>query len=157
MFDKVNKSLENSEKVITVKTNEGGIVDNVAGVTCLFLINPNYGEILTCFYSANFISEIQTRSFNYNNNFEEYSDLYINFTDRSLINGLADYISAISDNKKEKVIIYIVTNEGSYWMTFDFENYFSRPSKINKPSEYSILGIYSFHKLYFFEELEEFI
>jgi hypothetical protein len=30
MFDKVNKSLENSEKIITVKTNEGGIVDNVA-------------------------------------------------------------------------------------------------------------------------------
>ena len=157
IFNKVNKNLENNEKIMTVKTNEGGNVDSVSGVTCLFLNNPVYEEILTCFYSTNYYSEIQTRSFNYKNDFEEYSNLYINFTDRSIINGLADYISAITDKKKEKVIIYIVSNGVSYWMTFDFERYFSFPSKMNIPSEYSASGFYSFNKLYFFEELEEFI
>jgi len=157
IFNKVNKSLENNEKIMTVKTNDGGNVDSVSGVTCLFLINQDYGKILTCFYSTNYYSEIQTRSFNYDNNFEEYSNLYINFTDRSMINGLADYISAIADKNKEKAILYIVFNENSYWMIFDFENHFSFPSKMNKPSEYSFLGIYSFHKIYFFEEFEEFI
>jgi hypothetical protein len=157
IFNKVNKNLENNEKIMTVKTNEGGNVDSVSGVTCLFLNNPDYGEILTCFYSTNYYSEIQTRSFNCNNNLEEYSNLYINYTDRSVINGLAAYISAITDKKKEKAIIYIVFNGVSYWMTFDFKNHFSFPSIMNKPSQYSILGINSFHKLYFFEELEEFI
>ena len=157
IFNKVNKSLENNEKIMIVKTNEGGTVDSVSGVTCLFLINQNYGKILTCFYSTNYYSEIQTRSFNYNNNFEEYSNLYINFTDRSMINGLADYISAIADKNKEKAILYIVSNGVSFWMTFDFEKHFSFPSEMNKPSEYSFLGIYSFHKIYFFEEFEEFI
>ena len=157
IFNKVNKSLENNEKIMTVKTNEGENVDSVSGVTCLFLINQNYGKILTCFYSTNYVSEIQTRSFNYSNNFEEYSNLYINFTDRSIINGVADYISAIADKNKEKVILYIVSHGDSYWMTFDFEKLFLFPYKMNKPSEYSFLGMYSFHKLYFFEEFEEFI
>ena len=156
IFDKDSKILQNYKKMSTVKTNEGGDVDSVAGVTCLFLINPDYNEILTCFYSTNFISEIQTRSFNYTNNFEEYSDLYINYTDRSLINGLAAYISAISDNEKKKVIILIVCSDVLYWMTFDFKNYFSIPSKLNIPS-YSASGHYSLQKLYFFEDLEEFI
>ena len=156
IFNKESKELQNDKKIITVKTNEGGDVSDLKGVTCLFLINPVYDKVLTCFYSTNYISEIQTRSFNYSNNFEEFLDLYINFTDRSLIDGLAGYISAISDNNKRKALIYIVIGETSYWMTFDFENHFSIPYKINIP-QCSILALYSFQKLYFFEELEEFI
>ena len=156
IFNKENKSLQNYEKIITIKTNEGLDVSNSNGVTCLFLVNPDYGEVLTCFYSTHHIPEIQTRSFNCSKNFEEYPDLYINFTDRSLLNELASYISAISDNNKRKAIIYIVFSGVSYWMTFDFTNHFSLPSRINIPPN-SLLPIYSFQKLYFFKELNEFI
>ena len=156
IFNKENKSLQNYEKIITIKTNEGFDVSNSNGVTCLFLVNPDYGEVLTCFYSTHHIPEIQTRSFNCSKNFEEYPDLYINFTDRSLLNELASYISAISDNNKRKAIIYIVFSGVSYWMTFDFTNHFSLPSRINIPPN-SLLPIYSFQKLYFFKELNEFI
>ena len=156
IFNKENKSLQNYEKIITIKTNEGFDVSNSNGVTCLLLVNPDYGEVLTCFYSTHHIPEIQTRSFNCSKNFEEYPDLYINFTDRSLLNELASYISAISDNNKRKAIIYIVFSGVSYWMTFDFTNHFSLPSRINIPPN-SLLPIYSFQKLYFFKELNEFI
>ena len=158
IYDNDNETISNIPISFDVKTNNGNGVSNTKGVSCIFLFNEKIPqEVLTCFYSTNYNPEIQTRSFDQLNNLEEFKDYYINYTDNSIVKSLADYISATTDENKKKAIIYIEGGEAAFWMTFDFENYFSVPSELKQPISNNILGIFSFQKSYYFKETKEFI
>jgi len=145
-----------SSKNIFVKVeNKEAIPSSLTGVNCMFLPNSHFSyEIFTCFYSVSFTIEIQTKSFDPENDFKELND-YSSYYETSFTSQI-QYISAVPNENKQRVFIYYIYSK-PYWITFDFDNKFSTPSTIDFNSQNSILNNYYLYKVFYFRQTHEIV
>ena len=122
------------------------------GVNCILMLSPLNNDTLVCFYSVSYPPEIQVRSFNPNNDFEELND-YFDYYTTSLTESFY-YINGITNEEKKKALIFY-HNGYPYEMTFDFENGLSEPNIILENGDFA--KTYTFHKLFFFKFTQEFV
>ena len=153
ILDKFEFSLIDYEKNIDKIVDKIINYQNLKGVYCLFMkqSSEDTNEKLTCFYAA-FPDLIYSISFSPENNFYELEGL--NYNTSCEINDAPLYINAITNEDKNKALIYFIYNSNSYWMTFDFVNLFTK-EKMEKKSEISF-EIYK-HKLLYFQQKKEFL
>ena len=120
----------------------------IIGINCLFTANSirDY-DILTCFYSTYYPTEIHEKSFDPNNDFEEITELFQYFY-LSAEFPLMYSISAMTSLDKQKIIIICVC-EQSFWITFNFNDFFSEAKYIFDDNSKLVLSTYN-SKLYYF-------
>ena len=159
-YFKFDLNSPNSNEIIKSKNIETKLSSDstpyeFVGVNCIIMLNPENNKILVCFYAISFPREIQTKSFNINDDFEEYNEYfgYYSNSDGGFLT--PKYISGATNENKEKALIYFV-NGNAYKMTFDFINLLSEPIKINDDSSYKNQE-YTDHKLFYFKHTQEFI
>ena len=116
------------------------------------MTNSENNNILVCFYALSFPREIQTKSFNINDNLEEYNEYFDYYSCQDASFYTPKYISAATNDNKEEAFIYFV-NANAYKMTFDFINLLSEPIKINNDSSYKY-QYYTDHKLLILNNLK---
>ena len=153
VIDKYEYNLQtiniNKTKDISIQINSG----NLKGVYCLFMKQSfsDSNEILTCFYAIS--NEIFTQSFDPREDFNELENLkYSRKIELFLYPPL--YINAVTNNNKIKALIYLVCDTKPFWMTFDFQNKFT---KENQEFENGLaFDIYK-HKIFYFQQKNEFI
>ena len=131
---------------------------SLTGVYCNFLFNSILSkDILVCFYSVFHPTELQSRSFDPNNNFEELIDLfeYKTFPDTFEI---FYHISAATNQDRKKAFLFF-QNGLAYTMTFDFENKFSEYIDLTNDdtSGMTYEKDYSQQKLFYFKQTDEFL
>ena len=146
-----------NSKIIEVKI--GSYNNNpsyLEGVSCLILTHPslNY-NILTCFYGVSYVIEIQSKSFDLNNNLEEISDLFYYCYDLEQT-GNIQYISVVPNENKQKVFIFYFSTI-PYYLTFDFEKKFSKPISLFEQPDFSIRYGYYFSRTFYFSQTNEII
>ena len=153
VIDKFEYNLEtintNKTKDISIQINKG----NLKGVYCLIMkqLFADSNEILTCFYAIG--NEIFTQSFDPREDYKELENLKYSKT-FELFEYPPLYINAATNNIKIKALIYLVCDRKSFWMTFDFENQFSKDSQeIENDISYDIYK----HKILYFQQTNEFI
>jgi len=145
-FDTINTNIA---KDISIQINNG----NLKGVYCIFMkkSTSDSNEILTCFYAI--ANEIFTQSFDPQEDFNEIENLKY-YRTIELFLYPPSYINAITDNNKIKALIYLVCDAKSFWMTFDFQNKFTKESQeIEKGLSFDIYK----HKIFYFQQKNEFI
>ena len=122
------------------------------GVTCLLILDSTNNEVLTCFYACHFPVEIQSRSFDPNNNFNEITGMfkYISF-DSNEYSSIPPFISAVTNLEKNKVLICFVFSSHN-WLSFDFENNFSN---VTNNDNSGILGFYPYNEMIYFQQTHE--
>ena len=141
----------NISKIYDISTNYNS--DTLKGVYCLFMKQSlmDSKEILTCFYIK--FNKIFTQSFDPENNFIELANLEYNITGE-LFSYAPSYINVIANNDKTKALIYFIWYNNAYWMTFDFENKFTK--EIEEKKTEIVTELYQ-HKLYYFQRKNEFV
>ena len=127
---------------------------NVENTSCLFVPPPISlnvsNEILTCFFTG--FNEILSYSFNPEVNYSRLRNLKFS-RKYSLINN-PNYMNAIINKKKQKVLIYLVLNRKPFWITFNFKIGFSN---ISQEEENIILSYeYNKHKFFYLNQKDEF-
>ena len=102
-------------------------------VNCIFMFHSGLIQnILVCFYIIFPLMKIQMRAFDPLNNFDELSQLSKNLTINNIKVNSTNFLIGISRQNKTKAFIYFPIGY-PFVITFDFENWFSRPIKlINK-------------------------
>ena len=127
----------------------------IIGINCLFTANSirDY-DILTCFYSTYYPTEIHEKSFDPNNDFEEITELFQYFY-LSAEFPLMYSISAMTSLDKQKIIIICVC-EQSFWITFNFNDFFSEAKYIFDDNSKLVLSTYN-SKLYYFRHTNEYL
>ena len=120
-FD-LNSPFKN-EKLTTINLENG---NELFGFNCIFMTplissGINY-DILTCFYCSS--QNIYTSSFDPKNNFEKLDS----FDYSTLITSVSytSYIGGIANNSKKKALLYVLGESKPLYMTFDFQNLFSK-------------------------------
>ena len=125
----------------------------LVGDTCLFLFDSSNNNILTCFYLVSHPVQIQSRSFDPNENFNELTSKLAYYT-ISELDSNPPYISGITNLDKKKALIYISGFGTFYWLLFDFDNNFYSFSS-NECSD--LHTIYPKNKFFFFRQNHEFV
>ena len=128
--------------------------DDIAGGTCIILLDSSNNDLLTCFYSIKFPVEIQSHSFDPNDNFKEITNKIAYYSTGSEFETTPRYIFGITNLDKQKALIYVVNNGFSYWQTFDFNNGFS---SLSKNAMNQIIIQYPNHKMFYFRQNHEFV
>ena len=155
----INNNL--NEQIIS-KTIEIRVIHNnvipyfFTGVSCLFLPHSSQdNNILTCFYAVSFGIEIQSKSFDPKNNFEEINELfyYSYFSEQT---SHINYISIVPNENKQKIFIFYLASI-PYYLTFDFEKKFSKPISIQIEEEYNIMNQYYYTRTFYFSQTDEII
>ena len=126
----------------------------IENIHCLFISPPISlnicNEILTCFFTD--FNEILSYSFNPENNYSLIQNF--NFSFKHHYFNHPNYMKVISNKKKEKVLIYLVLNEKSFCITFNFNDGFSN---IMQETEKIILSHkYNKHKIFYLNQTDEF-
>ena len=138
-----------------VQTSNGANFE-FSGVNCVFMIHPLFDyDILVCFYGLYFPAEIQARSFDPNNNFEELNEYY-KYYNLNIGEGFVFpyFIYAMTNEDKNKAYISFIDSK-AYSISFDFENYFSEPLLLSNYNSYQRNYYYS--KLYYFKQTNQYI
>ena len=143
----------NNYTVYLQSLNSNKIPDKIIGPNCIFMKPFSMDhDILSCFYIIYFPTETHSKSFDPSNNFTELTDYfkYYNWENDNVLY----YISALTNNDKQKAIIYIVKGE-PVLITFDFNDFFSEPIGIDSSITLSIEHPKS--KGFYFRQTHEFI
>ena len=128
--------------------------NKIVGGTCIILLDSSNNDLLTCFYSIKFPVEIQSHSFDPNDNFKEITNKTAYYSAASEFSSPPPYISGITNLDKQKALIYAVSYGNSYWQTFDFNNGFS---SLSKNAMDNIIIVYPKHKMFYFRQNHEFV
>ena len=131
-------------------------VDFLSGGRCLFMTHPTLNkEIFVCFYAIRYPMEVQTRSFDPDNNFNEIESCFkscvpmgTDYHDQPL------YFNIVTDKSKEKIYIFMGRQTG-YKLTFDFTNYFGTGTLFTN-HQIRHEGVY-YNKIYFFPQTNEYV
>ena len=84
-------------------------IDKFVGVTCIFMINSFLDrEILVCFYLVSHPVEIQARSFDPLNNFNELNNGFRYFIHNATLENFYSIIAKTNDEKKRHLFIILV-------------------------------------------------
>ena len=114
----------------------------------------NY-DILNCFYISSWTPiQLYTSSYDPEQNFNEIESLryYIEF---DYFNSQPVFFGAITNEEKDKALIYFIHNENAGWVTFDYTN---KLSNIVKKNDIGYFYYASFpHRLLYFKNPKEFI
>ena len=147
IFDLSSHSNSHQKLIFDVLVqSENRVPTQIVGTTCLFLLNSIYDEVLTCFYGLKYPFEIHARSFDPNNNFNEFTDIfkYVSY-DTNIFQSSPPFLSAITNfNRTEAFICFI--HQKHYWLTFDFYSHFS--SYTMNEGDYTLLGYYPINDLF---------
>ena len=143
-----------NEKLNTTTINLGD-GNEIFGLNCIFmtpLISSGITyDILTCFYCSS--KSIYASSFDPKNNFEK-----INSFDHSKLITLVSYVNfigGITNNSKQKALIYVLGDSKPLYMTFDFQNLFST-EKLGVCSEV-LSNEPFFNKIKYFKQTNQFV
>ena len=130
--------------------------NKIVGISCLFMSTSTMDhDILTCFYSIYYPTEIQTKSFDPNNNFNELIELfYCDYKGDDF--PFLFHISAETNQDKKKTLLFGV-NERSFWMTFSFDESFSEHRELFSDSSLYLENIYGKARIYYFRQTNEFL
>ena len=112
----------------------------------------NQINLLTCFYFVYFPSKLKVKTFDINNNFEQLKNFsnYLNL----IKFGNISYISTLTNEEKQKALIYFGNKNNNYLITFDYVNSFSKPKQIINNSSNKIKLFY--HKIFYVRQTNEF-
>ena len=138
-YYKININSLKSNKVISTKIlkiesySKNQQLLFTSKVNCIFMLHSGLIQnILVCFYIIFPLMKIQMRAFDPLNNFDELSQLSKNLTINNIKVNSTNFLIGISRQNKTKAFIYFPIGY-PFVITFDFENWFSRPIKlINK-------------------------
>ena len=130
--------------------------NSIIGISCLFMSTSKMEhDILTCFYSIYYPTEIQTKSFDPNNDFNELTELfYCDYKGDDF--PFLYYISAVTNQDKKKALLFGLS-EKSFWMTFSFDEYFSEHRELFNDSSLYLQKIYDKTRIYYFRQTNEFL
>ena len=145
----------NYEIYVQSGDNENTIPSKIMGLNCFFKETSirDY-DILTCFYSIHFPTEIHSRSFDSNNSFTELTDLF-HYYYKSIDFPIIFDILTITNLEKQKVLLLCIC-EHPFWMTFNFDDLFSEPKLIFNDSSTLVQKAHK-SKLYYFRQTHEFL
>ena len=130
--------------------------ESLAGNSCIFMSPSSIDhDILTCFYTVYYPTEIHSRSFDPSDNFKELTN-YFHYYYNSLDFPTLFYISAITNNDKKKALVFVVSLR-SFWLTFDFDNLFSESVELFTDSSEKLDMTYTQTKTFYFRQTHEFI
>ena len=149
-------SSKNIEIEIIKDKNSQNVSSECSKINCIFIFSlKKQKNILVCFYVISYLStiEIQTKSFDSNNNFNEIYEYFRNYEIKDNNFKFPNFISGITNKDKEKILIYLI-NGYPYIMTFDLTNYsFSEPIKVIDINTFK--SGYSHHKLFYLTKNNE--
>ncbi len=98
-------------------------INDIYGGRCLFMVHPSLNrEILVCFYAVRHPAEVQTRSFDPQNDFNEI-DEYLKYCLHPNEFEYLTFFDIVTDKQNEVVNIFLASRI-PYKLTFDFTNYF---------------------------------
>ena len=121
-----NTNLIVKEKTITPSIqSQSSSINFLSGSRCLFMTHPVLNrEILVCFYAIRLPMEVQTRSFDPSNDFNEI-DSYLKYC---VPMGFEYYLSPVNfdivPNKNKDTVNIFFGFQNGYRLTFDFTNFF---------------------------------
>ena len=134
------------------------ISSKIFGINCFFTPTSfkDY-DILTCFYSSFYPTEIHVKSFDSKNNFTELTELFHYYFKNIDFPMISDISIAINTQKQQFLLICVC--QKSFWMTFDFNDLFSEPQLLfdddDSSSSLIIMGYKA--KMYYFRQTHEYL
>ena len=129
--------------------NENGRnAEVLEGINCIFMapipsFNVSY-DLLTCFYCVNYPPSIASSVYDQDNNFTEIKRFYRN---NSNFTHECSYINGITNQNKNKALIYINQGGRPLYCTFDFINGFSPIVSESENDIYLIKEAYYLQKM----------
>ena len=129
------------------------LTEQIKGLSCISMSHPKINsDFLTCFYFVYFPLKIKVKTFDINNNFEQLKNFsnYLNL----IKFGNISYISTLTNEEKQKALIYFGNKNNNYLITFDYVNSFSKPKQIINNSSNKIKLFY--HKIFYVRQTNEF-
>ena len=154
-FNINSKIFENiTSKTFIIKTKTyNNTPSKMNGVNCIFMKNSTMVyDLLVCFYSVYYPSEIHARFFDPNNNFEELTEYFQYYHKNDSF--FPNYVSGVTGENKDKALIYIPTDQPNT-MTFDLKEGFSEPIRYETGNYLSY--DYSNNKIFYFRQIHEYL
>ena len=153
-----DKALTINKQIISIK-KENEYYLGLTGISCV-LMPPNESlgstnDLLTCFSFKSQASEFYSFTLEIAEELKEIKSLEASKT--HTIELTSGYISALSNERKEKIFIYTVLNGKPFWATFDYINKFSNFTLENVKENSDLRSEYQFHKFFYFTQTKEFI
>ena len=120
-----NNELILSKRVSVSINQEWPNLSAITGPSCLFLSISSFDHnLLVCFYALNQPYEIQSKTFDPSNDFEELTQFFKYYID-DLKAGFPLYLTALTNNLRIKAFIFLVRGDScAYSLIFDLENLF---------------------------------
>ena len=141
---------------VSVQYNQNKNPSMFAGPSCMFMSPQSYDhDVLTCFYSTFYPTEIQSRSFDPDNNFEEIPEFFKAFFE-STDSPCPNYVNAVTDDNKRKAFI-ILNTQCVFILNFDFQNFFYGKKNDNIDKYCSLDTSFYRNKLIYFSQTHEYV
>ena len=152
-----NNEIKNEKNFQSFNEN-GGNANVLNGINCIFMspipsFNVSY-DLLTCFYCVNYPPSIASSVYDQDNNFTEIKRFYRN---NSNFTHECSYVNGITNQNKNKALIYINQGTKPFYCTFDFINGFSPIASESENDLYTIREAYYLQKMIYNTNSHEFI
>ena len=152
-----NNEIENEKSFKSFDENGGNAIV-LNGINCIFMapipsFNVSY-YLLTCFYCVSHPPSIVSSVYDQDNNFTEIKRFYRNSSDFTF---QCSYINGITNENKNKALIYINQGTHPYYCTFDFINGFSPIVSESENDLYLIKELYYLQKMIYNSITNEFV
>ena len=135
-YFKININLLSSNKVIITKKikiesySKNQQLLFISKINCIFMFHLGLNQnLLVCFYIIFPLMKIQMRSFDPTNNFDELAQLSKYLLINNIKVNYTNFIIGICNQNKSKAFLYFPFGT-PFIITFDFENWFSRPIEL---------------------------
>jgi hypothetical protein len=141
---------------VSVQYNQNKNPSFFAGPSCIFMSPESLEhDVLTCFYSTFYPTEIQSRSFDPENDFEEIPEFFKALFE-STDSPCPNYVNAVTDNNKRKAFI-ILNTQCVFTLKFDFQNFFYGKKNDNIDKYCSLDASFYRNKLIYFSQTHEYV
>ena len=145
------------KKTIPTLNHKGNQAEALEGLYCLLMSPPIdlsiNNDLLTCFGSVHPETTVFSVSYNPERNLEEIESLRV-YQSHTEISYNPRYISAKTNEYKQKALVYIVFGSSPYWATFDYNKNFSDIYKEGLNGN-SLYFEYWKINLYYFDQTKE--
>lgn len=154
--NKINEDIKQNKYNVSVQYNQNKNPGKFAGPSCLFMTPQSFGhDVLTCFYSTFYPTEIHSRSFDPENNFEEIPEYFVPFFQNE-DSPFPNYVNAVTDTNKQKAFI-ILNTQCVFTINFDFQNFFYGYKNDNIDKYCSFDANFYRNKMIYFSQTHEYV
>ena len=156
IINNANEVIMQKKYNVSVQYNQNKNPSMLAGPSCMFMSPESYDhDVLTCFYSTFYPTEIQSRSFDPDNDFEEIPEFFKAFFE-STDSPCPNYVNAVTDDNKRKAFI-ILNTQCVFILNFDFQNFFYGKKNDNIDKYCSLDTSFYRNKLIYFSQTHEYV